>query len=73
MTASERIPDLVGRTEIAERLGVSIKTVDSWRSRPPVVPMPDEALTISGTPVWLWSEIERWAAATGRASRAVTQ
>lgn len=63
---SNHPPDLVGRSEIAEHLGVSIKTIDSWRSRPPVVPMPEPERFISGTPVWRWADVEAWARENGR-------
>jgi hypothetical protein len=88
------LADLVGRLEIAERAGVKLATVDTWRRRygttPPSGsagsppgrarledPFPEPIGTISGTPVWLWQEIERWLEAKprtpGRPSRPTVQ
>lgn len=55
--------NIVGLTEIAERLDVNQNTPDVWRSRG-VLP-PPEAI-VSGTPLWDWTTIEEWARATGR-------
>lgn len=58
-------PDqLVGATEIAERLGVDRKTVHHWRERHEAFPAP--VATIERTLVWFWPAIEQWAKATGR-------
>jgi len=64
--------DLVGIPEIATRLGVSRRTVSSWRYRhknppgPPRSPFPPELMLVSGRPVWHWADVEAWAKATGR-------
>jgi hypothetical protein len=50
--------DLVGRQEIAERLGVTPAGVDTWRRRDPDFPEP--AVTLSGTPVWRWQLVQAW-------------
>jgi len=55
--------DPVGTAELAVRLGVERSTVYQWRRRG-LMPEPD--LVLSGTPVWEWSTVEQWAAATGR-------
>jgi predicted DNA-binding transcriptional regulator AlpA len=64
--------DLVGIPEIAERLGVARRTVVAWRYRHrrrpvkrPWLPFP-EPFSLGGRPVWQWTDIERWAQATGR-------
>lgn len=50
--------DLVGSREIAQRLGVSIRTVQTWRMRK-VMPQPE--WIVSGFPVWRWEKIHKWA------------
>lgn len=55
--------DVVGITEIAERLGVQRKTAVMWRLRGR---LPEPRWTVSGNPAWEWSTIEAWARATGR-------
>ena len=64
--------NLVGIPEIASRLGVSRRTVSTWRYRhknppgPPRAPFPDELMLVSGRPVWDWAKVEQWAKTTGR-------
>jgi predicted DNA-binding transcriptional regulator AlpA len=61
--------ELVGVGEVADRLGVSVNTVYSWRAgrRRPSVPFPAPALQASGyAPVWFWAEVEEWAKRAGR-------
>jgi hypothetical protein len=61
------VPDLVGITEIAARLGVRRQTVDQWRQRGGVgFPGPSPDITIGGRPVWDWADVEAWARQTGR-------
>lgn len=60
---AESVPDIVGITEIAERLGVTRNTPTVWRSRG-LFPAPD--LDLAMGPVWLWARIEEWARTTGR-------
>lgn len=55
--------EVVGPTEVAERLGVQRATVDRWRQREA---MPAATWQLAGGPVWLWSDIEAWARRTGR-------
>ncbi len=57
--------ELVGLSEIAERLNVLRGTVDQWRHRN-VLPAPDYDLQAG--PIWWWSTIRRWAEQTGRLS-----
>ncbi len=54
----------VGIIEIAERLGVERATVDMWKYRGL---LPEPKWTVGGRPAWNWTDIERWARATGRA------
>lgn len=53
----------VGEKEIAERLGVSRKTVEKWRDRDV---MPQPRWTVGGRPAWNWPDIWDWAVETGR-------
>ena len=59
----ESVPDLVGLTEISDRLGVSRNTPNVWRARHQF-PAPDLELAMG--PLWLWHRIEEWARLTGR-------
>jgi hypothetical protein len=57
--------DLVGAAEIAERLGLaSTSVVRDWRLRHADFPAPVRRLRMGS--VWRWSDVERWARATGR-------
>ncbi|MGH9177544.1 MAG: DNA-binding protein [Acidimicrobiales bacterium] len=57
--------DLVGATEIAQRLGVARpQVVYSWRRRPLDFPAPVAKLSIGL--VWAWPDVEAWARRTGR-------
>jgi hypothetical protein len=58
------LADLVGRAEIAERAGIRLQTVDTWRRRYPS--FPDPMGTISGTPIWHWPAVEAWIRDTPR-------
>jgi predicted site-specific integrase-resolvase len=51
------VTDLVGLTQIAERLGVPRGTVDSWRHRGK---LPEPNLMIGIHPYWEWSSIKDW-------------
>jgi predicted DNA-binding transcriptional regulator AlpA len=57
--------DVVGKSKFAQRLGVSASTVDYWRAHkafPEPVSIASVAETGPGSyPVWLWSDIQRWA------------
>ncbi len=55
--------DLVGKNEIAERLGVSVPAVQRWRYAD--LGFPESDYVISGTPVWRWSRVDRWAKKNG--------
>ncbi len=55
--------DPVGAADIAARLGVRAETAATWRHRG-LLPEPD--WTVSGSPVWDWSQIAEWAAETDR-------
>lgn len=53
------LDDIVGRSEIGERLEVTPSTVDSWRRRyRGTFPAPE--LELSGTPLWRWSAVAAW-------------
>lgn len=52
--------DPVGAVEIAQRLDVSRRTVDSWRQRGDAVGFPPPRWTVGGRPAWDWSDIESW-------------
>jgi predicted DNA-binding transcriptional regulator AlpA len=56
--------DPVGAVEIAERLGVSRRTVDQWRQRDTGFPEP--RWRVGGRPAWNFDDVERWAKASGR-------
>jgi predicted site-specific integrase-resolvase len=49
------VTDLVGLTQIAERLDVPRSTVDSWRRRGR---LPQPALMIGIHPLWEWAALE---------------
>ncbi len=55
--------DPVGLVEIAQRLGVKRQTAKDWKQRGLLPPPP---WTVSGSPAWDWSQIEKWARETGR-------
>ena len=54
----------VGPPEIAERLNVERRTVDSWRQRD--VGFPEPRWTVGGRPAWDWPDVEKWARLTSR-------
>ena len=51
-------PDLIGRAEMAERLGVGASTIDRWQRRS-ILPEPD--LRFGSQDVWLWETVRDWA------------
>ncbi len=55
--------DLVGLSEIADRLRVKRQTTKQWKLRG-ILPPPK--WTVGSTPIWEWSTIEKWAKKTGR-------
>lgn len=57
--------ELVGAAEIAQRLGAGrTSVVHDWRRRYPDFPKPVTTLTMGH--VWVWTDVEKWAKATGR-------
>jgi len=58
--------DPVGLSDIADRLGVARQTAKSWNQRGL---LPPPMWRASGSPLWDWPDIERWARTTGRAPR----
>lgn len=62
------LSELVGAAEISERLGKrTTSIVHDWRRRDGTFPAP--VLTLKMGHLWLWSDVERWAIATGRMER----
>lgn len=66
--ASGAADDLVGPTEIAERLGVKKITVYKWQERHADFPTPRAIIGDKRTPIWQWADVQSWAIATGRAA-----
>lgn len=67
------LADLVGPLEIAERLACQPGAVRVWISRGwpsgrrgEKVAAPPRLATISGTPIFAWPDVRRWAIKTGR-------
>jgi hypothetical protein len=59
------VDQLVGATEIAERLGApAAHRVHDWRRRYADFPAP--VATLAMGLVWNWPEVERWAKSAGR-------
>lgn len=58
--------DIVGASEIADRLGVSSSVVHDWQRRYEEFPDPIRRLRMGL--VWAWPQIEAWARETGRVS-----
>ena len=56
--------DLVGTTEIAERLAIQTQTVRRWRQRHP--DFPDPVGHVAGNPAWHWADIRTWCQHTHR-------
>jgi hypothetical protein len=56
--------DPVGRTEIAERCGITPSAVDNWRAKYPDFPL--HRWTVGGKRVFNWPDIQAWLTATGR-------
>jgi hypothetical protein len=61
-----RFRDAVGMREISDRLGYPEATIRLWRKRGI---LPDPAVMQSGSPIWEWIDVLRWAHATGRDNR----
>ena len=53
------VAELVGAAEIAERLGVSLHTVHSWRRRHDDFPAP--VAQLRQALVWAWPDVAAWA------------
>jgi len=61
---------------IAERLGVQVDTVHTWRKRTKrgeAVGMPDNRWEFSNVPVWDWLDVLVWAGRSGRLAHASGQ
>ena len=62
------VDDLVGAHEIAQRLGVARpQVIHEWRRRHRDFPEP--IATLKTALIWDWTEVNRWAEATGRGQR----
>ena len=65
VTVAEVVDQLVGTSEIAERLDLSHPAnVHTWRNRG--IGFPEPVAIRSGTMLWWWPDVERWARETGR-------
>ena len=60
--------DVVGASEIAERLGVSSSVVHDWQRR--YEDFPNPLLRLRMGLLWHWPDVEAWARSTGRAEAA---
>jgi len=56
--------DIVGASEIADRLGVSSSVVHDWQRRYDDFPEPIRRLRMGH--VWSWPDVAAWAQQTGR-------
>lgn len=57
----------VGTVEIADRLEVTRKHVEAWRSRGRGgTPFPAPRWTVGGRPAWDWADVAAWHDATHR-------
>ena len=54
---------VVGMSEVADLMGVKLRTVHQWRFRG-VLPAPD--FTVNDGPAWKVTTIQKWAKSTGR-------
>ena len=62
------VDDLIGAHEIAQRLGVARpQVIHEWRRRHRDFPEP--VATLKTALIWDWTEVNRWAVATGRGRR----
>ncbi|QVQ51508.1 hypothetical protein J4H86_22355 [Spiractinospora alimapuensis] len=54
--------DLVGVSDIADRIGRSRQNVDQWvrGQRCPSGPFPEPEAMVGASPVWLWADINAW-------------
>lgn len=59
--------DLVSATEIAQRLDMTLGAVHQLRRRNANFPEP--LATLATGPVWLWADVQRWAAVPRRPGR----
>lgn len=57
--------EIVGQTDIAQRLKMQRGTVYQWRQRG-IFPPPDGTLNQGSIPWWWWATVEAWAVETGR-------
>jgi hypothetical protein len=52
--------DLVSVAEIAQRAGVAVATVQSWRRRR--TDFPEPVVRLAAGPVWRWDTVAEWIA-----------
>jgi hypothetical protein len=60
--------DLVGVAEIAQRTGVAVATVQSWRRRHPD-DFPAPIVQLAAGPVWSWGSVAAWVTIPRRPGR----
>lgn len=58
------VEDLVGATEIGQRLGMDRRSVHQLRRRH--ADFPDPVVTLESAMVWVWADVEGWVLRTGR-------
>lgn len=58
MVSASRKCDPVGAVEIAARLGVQRRTVDSWRQRD--IGFPEPRWSVGGRPAWNFDDVQAW-------------
>lgn len=67
MASRPNANNLVGASEIAERLGVGSSVVHDWARRYRDFPVPLAKLSMGN--LWWWPEVQSWARSTGRAPK----
>lgn len=69
-TTTTELPPLVGILELARMTGVRPNTAYHWRADTLTGkakdPLPEPAQLVSGSPVWLESQLIEWAEAAGK-------
>lgn len=55
---------LVGKSEIADRLEVSVKAVERWMATPETG-FPEPEWKLRAGPVWRWTTVKQWSRKSG--------
>jgi predicted DNA-binding transcriptional regulator AlpA len=58
------VDDLVGATEIGQRLGIDRRSVHQLRRRH--TDFPEPVAQLESALVWVWPDVVQWARSTGR-------